>query len=293
MAAKPKLTQEEWEAVRKHWESDPRDGYAWLVEELGLQVSGPGVRKTALRDGWAKASTQGGDTPSQPVAPARAKSSTKGAGKVFMVSENHQPKASETMPETIEVASGERVEPGEGRRGPGRPTMYQDEYSEQAYKLCLLGATDAEMADFFDVGEATINRWKISQPEFRESIKRGKAVADAAVAESLYLRARGYSHPDVHITNYQGDITVTDIVKYYPPDTRAAAIWLNNRQPKKWRANVDPPPQVNINVFPAREVLDDLYNRALQEAEVIEAELVDGRMERLGIDLAESDDTDG
>jgi hypothetical protein len=31
----------------------------------------------------------------------------------------------------------------------GRPTKYKEEYNEQAYKLCLLGATDKELADFF------------------------------------------------------------------------------------------------------------------------------------------------
>ena len=50
MAAKPKLTPEQWADVRNHWEHDPRDGYSWLVDELGLPVSAPGVRKTALRD---------------------------------------------------------------------------------------------------------------------------------------------------------------------------------------------------------------------------------------------------
>ena len=35
------------------------------------------------------------------------------------------------------------------KRPIGRPTKYKPEYSAQAQKLCLLGATDAEMADFF------------------------------------------------------------------------------------------------------------------------------------------------
>ena len=43
-------------------------------------------------------------------------------------------------------------------------------YAEQARKLCLLG-TDAELADFFEVSESTINNWKFDYPEFSESIK--------------------------------------------------------------------------------------------------------------------------
>lgn len=37
----------------------------------------------------------------------------------------------------------------------GRPTRYKAEYAQQAYKLCLLGATDKELADFFHVSGQT------------------------------------------------------------------------------------------------------------------------------------------
>lgn len=115
------------------------------------------------------------------------------------------------------------------RKKNGRPTKYKPEYCKQVYKLCLLNATDAQIGDVFEVNEATINRWKKSYPEFCESLKKGKIQADAEVAKSLFHRACGYSHPDVHISNYQGDITVTNITKHYPPDTAAAFIWLKNR----------------------------------------------------------------
>ncbi len=53
-----------------------------------------------------------------------------------------------------------------------RPTKYQEAYAEQARKLCLLGYTDAELADFFEVSESTINKWKLDYPKFSESIKK-------------------------------------------------------------------------------------------------------------------------
>jgi len=111
----------------------------------------------------------------------------------------------------------------------GRPTDYKDEYAGLAYKYCLLGATDKRLSEFFDVSEQTINAWKKKQPEFLESIKKGKYIADADIAEALYHRAKGYSHDEVHISNYQGKITKTDTIKHYPPDTGAAFIWLKNR----------------------------------------------------------------
>lgn len=112
-----------------------------------------------------------------------------------------------------------------------RPTKYKQEYNEQVEKLCRLGATDKELADFFNVTEQTINNWKKTSKQFFESIKKGKILADANVSNSLYHRAIGYSHKDTHISNYQGEITVTEITKYYPPDTPACIYWLNNRSP--------------------------------------------------------------
>lgn len=55
------------------------------------------------------------------------------------------------------------------------------EFNEQARKLCLLGATDSELADFFGVCERTINNWKSEFPAFLQSIDAGKISADAIV----------------------------------------------------------------------------------------------------------------
>lgn len=117
----------------------------------------------------------------------------------------------------------------------GRPTKYLPIYNKQAYKLCLLGATDIELADFFEVDEATVNRWKLEFPQFCVSIKKGKEIADAEVANKLYRRATGYSHPEVDIKMYEGGIITTKLTKHYPPDTTAAIFWLKNRKKDKWR----------------------------------------------------------
>jgi hypothetical protein len=141
----------------------------------------------------------------------------------------------------------------------GRPTKYKKEYSVQVEKLCKLGATDKEIADFFEVTEQTINNWKTDHSDFFESIKKGKLLADAEVAEKLFQRATGYSHPDVHISSYEGSITVTDITKHYPPDPTSGIFWLKNRQPAKWRDKPDVaddesqaiPVNVTVNVVDA------------------------------------------
>lgn len=130
-----------------------------------------------------------------------------------------------------------KAKPAVGR---GRPSKYKNEFPEQARKLCMLGATDKDMAEFFEVGESTLNRWKTEYPEFRESLKGGKLMADASVAESLYKRATGYEHPEDDIKVVAGEIVITPTIKHYPPDATSMIFWLKNRRPDLWREKQKP-----------------------------------------------------
>jgi len=132
----------------------------------------------------------------------------------------------------------------------GRPSQYKPEYAKQAYKLCLLGHTDQELGSFFGVSEKTINTWKQKHPEFLQSLKEGKEIADSEVAASLYHRALGYSHPEDKIFNDGGEPLIVPTIKHYPPDTAAAMCWLTNRT--KWKhkpADAPPgqPPAIHIH----------------------------------------------
>ena len=129
----------------------------------------------------------------------------------------------------------------------GRPSKYKPEFAEQARKLTLLGATDRELADFFKVAESTLNLWKLEHPEFSESLKLGKEVADERVEQSLYHRAVGFSHPDVHVSNYQGEVTLTPIVKVYPPDPTSCIFWLKNRRGADWRDKIEHSHDVSLS----------------------------------------------
>lgn len=48
------MTADEWGEVRSRWESDPREGYTWIVSEMNLGVSDEAIRKRARNEGWAK-----------------------------------------------------------------------------------------------------------------------------------------------------------------------------------------------------------------------------------------------
>lgn len=114
-------------------------------------------------------------------------------------------------------------------------SRYKAEFADQARKLCVLGATNPDLADFFGVSKTSVDNWIAGKPAFREAVLDGRQRADARVAESLFQRAVGYSHPDTHITSYRSEITETPITKHYPPDTIACTFWLKNRRPDLWR----------------------------------------------------------
>lgn len=116
----------------------------------------------------------------------------------------------------------------------GRPTDYKPEYARQAAKACEMGATDKDLAEFFDVCEATINNWKKDHPSFLESLK-SKDVANKRVERALYEKATGYSHNEDKVFNDNGTPLVVPTIKHYPPDTGACIIWLANRDQERWK----------------------------------------------------------
>ena len=121
------------------------------------------------------------------------------------------------------------------KKKPGQKGKYKPEYSTQVFELAKQGFTEKEIAEIFSVTQTTITTWKKKFPVFLASLKGGRKIADQKVVESLYQRATGYSHPEVHITNYKGNITKTNIIKHYPPDPTSMIFWLKNRKPDEWR----------------------------------------------------------
>lgn len=119
----------------------------------------------------------------------------------------------------------------------GRPSAYKAAYAKEAKKLAKLGATDAEVADFFSVDVRTIYRWKNVHSEFSQALKIGKDEADDRVRRSLYHRAVGYEQEDVKIFMPGGadEPVYAPYIAKIAPDTTAAIFWLKNRRPDEWR----------------------------------------------------------
>jgi len=143
--------------------------------------------------------------------------------------------------------------------------VYKDSYAEQAKKACEAGFTDRELADLFSVDERTIQRWKLSHPEFGQALTVGKAPADDRVERSLYHKAIGFQHKAVKIfppaRGGDGEPLLVEYVEHVPPDTVACIFWLKNRRPAEWRDKHD----VEHAVKREPQTLDQLREEILHD----------------------------
>ena len=120
----------------------------------------------------------------------------------------------------------------------GRPTSYRPDHCGLAREHCLLGATNDELAEVFEVSPRTIDNWIAHHTAFAAAVREGRKRADAKVAASLYARAIGFRHKVERIFLCRGEPKSFSITVSYPPDTQACIFWLRNRRRVDWR---DPP----------------------------------------------------
>lgn len=149
-------------------------------------------------------------------------------------------------------------------KGRGAPTSYDPKtHPAWAASLARLGATNAEIAGAMGIGQSTLYSWQSAHPEFMESLKAAKAVADARVEDSLYARATGTSKRTTkrkrEVLDSAGrKVTLSEVVEETPaPDVTACIFWLKNRQPELWRDH----PEAN-----AKAATDDAIKAAIAKA---------------------------
>lgn len=195
------------------------------------------------------------------------------------------------------------------RSARGRPTAYDERYVEQVAKLCALGATDEEIADFFNVHVSTIYRWKLTHPEFCEAIQTGREPADDRVERSLYQQAIGHyvtQQETVKLRKqtapgvFEETVEVVELKRYVPSVPLSAIFWLRNRRPGVWR-DVRQIEQSGPNGSPMREertvkfiVVDPAFDKSKPRAPTIEGQaVIAGQAVKSVIERASRHQSDG
>lgn len=135
---------------------------------------------------------------------------------------------------------------------PGPKSQCTSPVIKETYRLCLLGMTNAQLAEWFAKDISTINHWYKTNPRFAQAVDKGRKHADGKVAEALYRTAMGFEHESfkffkIPVTEkeYDEDGNVIKEISYhkivkkrytkkYKPDTKAALKFLAARNRNTW-----------------------------------------------------------
>lgn len=246
------MTDQEWGEIRCAWETDPRWGCQWLIDEHRLKIGRDAIIKRAQQEGWSK---------------IRDRLTAKLPRKVIahiMEERKNEPTEENTYPVNDADVGGK----------------YEDWMRKAAYKVALLGGGLEDIADVLEVSPSTVVRWMETKPEFGAVMRKGRMLADANVAHTLYKRATGQEITEYKVNAVNGDVIVTPVPKQVMGDVAAQKFWLINRQPKLWRERVEVQEEVTVSLGAPKEVLEDIYARAHEKLSQQAADM-EGRLERL------------
>lgn len=117
---------------------------------------------------------------------------------------------------------------------------------------CQEGCLEKDIAKKLGISVSTLEEYKTKHPELVAALKKGKEIVDYEVQNSLYKKCvgcytqedRAFKCKEIYYDD-QGRRCEREVVQtvkvevFIPPDTTAIAIWLNNRNPEKWRRNAN------------------------------------------------------
>lgn len=114
----------------------------------------------------------------------------------------------------------------------GGRCLFRLEYLEQAEKLVqIFGATEEQLALFFDVAVTTVKNWRSKYPGFDEVLEKAEDGRDGLVEHSLYRNCVGYEYTEEKVTK---DGEVIEVTRSVPANGALALKWLERRKPKEW-----------------------------------------------------------
>ena len=179
-------------------------------------------------------------------------------------------RAVQTQEKVYYSRDGERVRPG-ATSGRINVPQWREEYVEMAHKLALLGCTYAQISNVLGISLSSFNDWMRRIARFRDAVLRGKTLADAEVAHSVYRTATGYEYEEeqASVSLKTGEVFKVTVKKFMPPNGLVGLKWLALRDKERWTLVEKSERTLNLNVKSV-----DLAEFTDQELKV---------MERLGL----------
>ena len=150
----------------------------------------------------------------------------------------------------------------------GRKSKYETNVQPRLLEIaawCRDGLTDEEIADKLDISHESFYKYKREFPEFTDTLKETKEIADIKVENSLNKNANGYDYVEQTVVMKKEVIykdgkkvkevtypEVVPIIKHKEAETKAQQFWLQNRKPDKWRNQA----QFEVKVSKLEDILN-------------------------------------
>lgn len=166
--------------------------------------------------------------------------------------------------------------------GIGRPSGYSAaKHDVLVMELGKKGLGRALIAKELGISMPTLDDWRKKHKSFSDAYDVGRKLADEVVVGALFKRAVGCSHPDTHVSTFEGEVTLTPLEKHYPPDVNAAKFWLMNRDPKTWKERIEQTGS-SIMTVEAGDSIKDLVARIRSAKNVTPIEAAPAQIEGTG-----------
>ena len=121
------------------------------------------------------------------------------------------------------------------------------------------GATEKEICTALGIAVSTFNVYKNEHSELSDALREGRQTIVLDIKAALFKRAMGFEYEEKKGVKKDGELVSMEVnIKYYPPDTTAAAMLLRNYD-KEWRDK-----DAAMNEFKAQELE---IKKALAEAQ--------------------------
>jgi hypothetical protein len=98
------------------------------------------------------------------------------------------PVAARARPESARRAPGRPISEDGPPSRVGRPTKFHPHLCLVARNLAAMGLRNEEIAQVLGIGSKTLYRWVKESEGFRQGLREGQEIADAAVVQALHQR---------------------------------------------------------------------------------------------------------
>lgn len=125
----------------------------------------------------------------------------------------------------------------EKKKGRGRPPALSEVDFDWVRRMAASGMTTEQIGIAMGTTGNTIKATAKRQPEFLAALEEGRNEAKGLARRSLFALAVGYAHTEtlVHYDTKRGEFVTKEVVKRYPPNLGALALWLTNTDRQNWR----------------------------------------------------------